>query len=319
MRDPYDVLGLARNASEADIKSAYRRLAKTLHPDLHPGEPDAEARFQELQGAHRILKDPALRRRYDRGFVDAQGNPQPSPFEEALREAARREAHRKTARPRAAGAHKPGADREDIVSELMANMRRSRKGIFENTETIPLTVTFAEAVKGARRTVSLPSGSVVAVTIPPGTEDGQTVKLRNVNPKAEAEGKPRVSAALEVEITVIPDARFSRDGLDIVCTVPISLPEAVLGAQIRIPVPGGAVKLTVPAGSNTGTVLKLKGQGVRQSDGQSGNLRVELKVVLPAEIDPELEALVKSWAESHAYEVRPQPATQPGPQPGPSS
>lgn len=299
MRDPYAVLGVARKASDADIKSAYRRLAKSLHPDLHPGEPDAEARFQELQGAYRILKDPALRRRYDRGFVDAQGNPQPSPFEEALREAARRNA-RPGHRPSAKGASSRSA-REDLIAELMANLKRGRQGI---VEAIPLTISFAEAVRGARKTVQLPSGSLVAVTIPPGTENGQTVRLRNVNPKAVGEDKPPVSAELEVEVTVVPDPRFARDGLDLVCQVPITLPEAVLGGQIRIPVPGGALKVAIPPGSSSGTVLKLKGQGIRKGGGGGGNLRAELKVVLPPEIDPELDAFIRSWSESHPYEVR---------------
>ena len=313
MRDPYAVLGIARNASAADIKSAYRRLAKSLHPDLHPGEPDAEPRFQELQSAYRLLKDPVQRRRYDRGLIDAAGNPQTSPFEEALREAAQREVYGARAGTAGAAGHGPRAgakhsNRDDLISELMANLRRGRKAI---TPSIPLTVSFAEAVRGARRTVALPSGAVVALTIPPGTENGQVLRLRNVNPKAEAkteakpgESKPEVSAEIEVEVTVIPDPRFTREGLDLLCTVPITLPEAVLGAQIRIAVPGGAVKLTVPKGANTGTVLNLRGQGIRKSDGKSGNLKVELKVVLPAEIDPELEAAVRQWSETHPYEVR---------------
>jgi len=312
MREPYDVLGVPRHASAAEIKSAYRRLAKILHPDLQPGEPEAEARFQELQGAYRILKDPALRKRYDRGFVDAGGNPQTSPFEEALREAARREVYGEGDRPKGGaraksgnpefGGFAAGADREELISNLMAKMKQSRKGVFGQAETIPLTIGFAEAVRGARRTIELPSGALASLTIPPGTENGQILRLRNVNPKAECESKP--SLEIEVEITVIPDPRFTQDGLDLLCQVPITIPEAVLGAQIRIAVPGGAVKVTVPAGSNTGTILKLRGQGIHKPDGTAGNLRVELRIMLPAEIDPGLEEMVRAWAENHPYDVR---------------
>jgi DnaJ-class molecular chaperone len=300
MRDPYDVLGVARQASETEIKSAYRRLAKNLHPDLHPGEPEADLRFQELQGAYRILKDPALRRRFDRGFVDAEGNPQPSPFEEALREAARREVYGDR------GKDRKDRNREDLISELTANMKRSRRGLFKDPEALPLTITFTEAIRGARRTVALPSGHLVAVTIPPGTENGQILQLRNINPKStgEPDSKPEVSPQIAVEVTVVPDPRFTRDGLDLVSTVPITLPEAVLGAQILIPIPGGAVKVTIPPGSTTGTILKLRGQGIHRTDGKNGNLRIELKIMLPTEIDPELQAIMQHWAEVHPYSVR---------------
>jgi DnaJ-class molecular chaperone len=298
MRDPYAVLGVPRDAGDTDIKSAYRRLAKRLHPDLHPGEAEADLRFQELQTAYALLKNPQLRRGYDRGFIDAKGNPQRSPFEEALREAARREteAYQKTrAQEQSGDAVKP--EREDLLSELVSSLRRGRKStIVRDPSTQRVIISFAEAVRGTRRTVDLGTGETTSLTIAPGTEDGDVLTLR-VGPKGS-------KAEAKFEIAVTSDVRFARDGLDLVTLVPITLPEAVLGGQIQIPVPGSALRVTVPPGSNSGTVLKLKGQGIRKPDGTSGNLRIELRVVLPPNIDSELETLVRLWAATHPYDVR---------------
>jgi DnaJ-class molecular chaperone len=294
MRDPYAVLGVPRDAGDTDIKSAYRQLAKRLHPDLHPGEAEADARFQELQTAYRILKDAQLRRGYDRGFIDAAGNPQRSPFEEALREAAKREADA-AQRARSEPGAKP--EREDLLSELVSSLRRGRKSsIVSDPSHIRLIITFAEAIRGARKTVDLGAGETASVTIPAGTEDGDVLSFRH-GPKGS-------KAEVKFEMAVTPDPRFVRDGLDLVTQVPLTLPEAVLGAQIQIPVPGNALKVTVPAGSNSGTILKLKGQGIRKPDGEAGHLRIELRVVLPPKIDSELETLVRLWAATHPYDVR---------------
>jgi len=316
MRDPYAVLGVARDADDTDIKSAYRRLAKRLHPDLHPGEAEADERFQELQTAYAVLKNPQLRRGYDRGFIDAAGNPQRSPFEEALREAAKREADAAAAaaqQARAAAAStgpgidpKPGGKegnakerrtaRDDILSDLLSSLKRGRKRIVTDPGLHPLVISFADSVRGARKIVNLGDGRTATVTVPAGVEDGEILRFTAAGAKG--------GEMQEITIAVTPDPRFARDGLDLVTQVPITLPEAVLGGQIQIQVPGSALKVTVPPGSNSGTILKLKGQGIRKADGSAGNLRVELRVVLPPQIDGELETLVRLWATTHPYEVR---------------
>lgn len=308
MRNPYEVLGVKADADEAQIKSAYRRLAKSLHPDLRPDEADAETQFQELQSAYRILKDPAARRRFDMGFVDAEGNPRSSPFEEALRQAAWREVYENGRKPARGQRGRPsssdsyGPERDEVLSDFVSTLKWKRRGIVK--DTVPITISFEEAIRGARRTIELPGGALAAVTIPPGAENGQVIRLRNINLKSDGQSEGDLTKTIDVEVTVVPDPRFQRDGLDLISSVPITLPEAVLGAQIRVPLPGGALKVTVPPGSNTGTILKLKGQGVRLPDGTCGNLRLELKIMLPPTIDPDFEAMVRGWSKIQPYEVR---------------
>lgn len=301
MRDPYAVLGLDRSASETDIKNAFRRQAKRLHPDMHDGDAGLEARFQEIQAAYALLRDRAQRQRYDAGEIDASGNPRPQSFEEALRAA------RQQQDAEAASGRRSKAERDTLFAEFLATFRKARRTMDDAPPPsapappagpLKLALTFAEAVTGARKTLALPSGKRIAVTVPPGAQDGQRIHMRNASAARD------VPDELEVVLDVAPDARFTREGYDLVATLPITLGEALLGAKIRLDAPAGELLVTIPAGANTGTVLKLRGQGVPRGEGEPGDLKLTLALKLPPVIDADLEAFMKAWVQRHPYAVR---------------
>lgn len=312
MRDPYAVLGVERTASDAEIKNAYRRHAKRLHPDMHDGDAGLEARFQDIQNAYALLKDRARRRQFDQGEINARGEAIRPSFEDALNAArAAGAAGEETAQP--GQTSKARQDRDTLFSEFLATFRKARRNI--ETEPPPraaaaqaapsgpitLSLTFAEAVTGTRKTVVLSSGKRVAITVPPGAENGQTIQMRNASP-SQAPGA--VPTELSVVLSVASSPQFTREGDDLVTTLPITLDEALLGARVRLDAPGGELLVTVPRGSNTGQVLKLRGRGVPKADGEAGDLRITLTLKLPPVIDSELEAVIKSWASRHPYSVR---------------
>lgn len=296
MRDPYAVLGVARDASDAEIKNAYRRHAKRLHPDMHDGDAALEARFQEVQAAYALIKDRERRRRFDAGEPAPRPDPRAETFEDALNAEMRH--------------GKPRQDRDTLFADFLATFRKARRNIEVETPPPPppkpagpvtLKLTFAEAVTGARKTVVLPSGKRVAITIPPGAENGQTIQMRNAS---GATAKGLVPAELSVILEVAADPRFVREDHDLVMNLPIALDEALLGAKVRIDAPGGELLVTIPRGANTGQVLKLRGRGFPKGDGEAGDLKVILTLKLPPVIDSELEAVIKSWAARHPYAVR---------------
>lgn len=298
MRDPYAVLGVPRDASDTEIKNAYRRHAKRLHPDMHNGDAALEARFQEVQEAYALIKDRTRRRRFETSDPAPRTEPRAETFEDALNAEMR--------------PGKARQDRDTLFADFLATFRKARRNIEVETPPPPpppprpsgpvtLKLTFAEAVTGARKTVILPSGKRVAITVPPGAENGQTIQMRNAS-ASTATGL--VPAELSVVLEVVPDPRFVREDHDLVMNLPITLDEALLGAKVRIDAPGGELLLTVPRGANTGQVLKLRGRGFPKGDGEAGDLKVVLTLKLPPVIDSELEAVIKSWAARHPYSVR---------------
>jgi DnaJ-class molecular chaperone len=288
MRDPYQVLGLTRSASAEEIKQAYRKLAKQFHPDLNPGRPDIEQRFKDVSGAYNLLSDPEKRGRFDRGEIDANGNERPL-----------HRAYSGGGRSAGAGGDFGGFDAEDLFSDLFgAGRRRGGAGAgggFKQRGTdiaYSVTVPFTEAALGTKRRINLSTGKSIDVAIPPGTEDQQKLRLKGQG-IAGMGGGPAGDAIIEVHVEAHPF--FVRKESDIHLELPISLPEAVLGAKLDVPTPTGSVRMTVPKGANTGTVLRLKGKGARRSDKSHGDEYVTLKVVLPERPDPELEEFAQRW------------------------
>jgi DnaJ-class molecular chaperone len=286
--DPYTTLGVKKHATQAEIQKAYRRLAKKLHPDLNPGNKIAEDKFKEVSAAYDLLGDPEKRARFDRGEIDASGMERPR--QQYYRDFADRNGSSAYTNNSGFSDFGDFAGSEDILSEIFgraAGRRRRGQDIRYHLE-----LSFLDAVNGGKQSIVLPDGTTLDVNIPPGTRDGQILRLRGKGRPAPGEGQ--AGDAL-IEISVLPHPYFTRKGDDIYLDLPISLKEAVLGAKVRVPTPGGAVAISVPKWSNTGRVLRLKGRGVPRADGGKGDEYVKLMLMLPEKPDPKLEAFVAGW------------------------
>jgi DnaJ-class molecular chaperone len=311
MKDPYRVLEVPHGADPALIKQAYRRLAKLLHPDRNPGNERAAQRFREVTEAYDLLSDPVRRTRYDRGEIDSQGRPRHASrgFEFAgdPQRAAESIFGRMFGGTFGRGF---GGGFEEAFAERGAEGRfeKVRRRAASNTgprqpksrgpdRRIGLEVDFLVAARGGKQRLELDRQHTVEVTIPAGAADGDCLRLKGQGEVGLLGGTP--GDAL-VEIAIRPHPLFTRRGRDIHVEVPISVPEAVLGAGVDVPTIDGSVRMTVPAGSNSGRTLRLKGRGVGAPDGRRGDQYVRLLVVLPEGSDAELE----QWARRRSYTVR---------------
>ncbi len=307
MKDPYRVLGVSRDADQATVKKAYRKLAKELHPDRHPGDDKIAERFKEATAAYELLGNKEKRGRYDRGEIDAAGNPR---------------MHQHFRRQYADAGEGGGGDwfagfsglnAEDLFGELFSSFRAARPGPgARGRPTAPprkggdrrirLKVGLLDTVKGCKRRLSLGGDKTLEVKIPPGVEDGRTIRLKGQGQPSQTGGPP---GDLLVDVTVEPHPFFVRKGINIHVDLPVTLTEAVLGATVAVPTVDGRVSLKIPKGSNSGTTLRLKGRGiVDPKSGQRGDQLMRLQVVLPEQPDAELEALVRKWSADRPYEVR---------------
>ncbi len=299
MPTPYEIIGVAPSASADDIKKAYRKLAKKLHPDLNPGNKKVEQQFKELSAAYDLLSDAAKRARYDRGEIDASGAERPDrPF------------YRRYAEGRAGAKYQDfSIDEDSFVDDLFSNLFRQQQRRSERSMhlrgadvTYVAEVDFVEAAVGAKKRLMLTDGKTLDVTIPPGTEDGQTLRLKGQGLPGTGGG---TAGDAYIEVKVAPHPVFTRQGNDVHVELPVTLPEAVLGATVTAPTIDGPVSLKVPPDSNTGSQLRLKGKGILdRASGRRGDQYVRLKVVLPDRTDPELRAFLEKWSAQHPYSVR---------------
>jgi DnaJ-class molecular chaperone len=295
--DPYQTLGVSKTASQEDIQKAYRKLAKKHHPDLNPGNKQAEEQFKDISAAYDVLGDADKRARFDRGEIDASGAERPQ--QRYYRDFADR-----NGAPYSSDAGFADFDADDILSQFFSRGGEARTGNLRmrgSDVQYRLTLDFLDAVNGGTKQLSLPDGSVLDVTIPPGTRDGQILRLRGKG-RPGVGGGPPGDALIEIEVR--PHPVFKRKGDDIHVELPISLTEAVLGGKVRVPTPSGSVTATVPKWSNTGRVLRLKGKGVPRPGGNRGDEYVTLKIMLPDKPDPELEKLVQQWSAGKSYNPR---------------
>jgi len=327
MQDPYRVLNLPPNADAAAIKAAYRRLAKTCHPDRNPGDPGAEQRFKDVTRAYQLLGDPDKRAQFDRGEIDAEGRPRArygfsdfggfggfgqqagggrrhaaggfeSIFEKAF--GAGFGGFRRGAAGGGfgnAGAHPAFEEMLRGRAQTAGSERRVRGADLRRR----LEIDFLEAANGGKERLRLEDGRTLEVDVPPGTTDGQVLRLKG-------QGRPGFlggpAGDLLVEIAVQPHPHFVRKGDDIHLELPVSVAEALQGARIAVPTLDGQVRIGVPPGANTGRTLRLRGRGIRRRDGGRGDQYVRLLVVLPEEDRGDAVARLKDWAQRHPYAVR---------------
>ncbi|KZK85266.1 Curved DNA-binding protein [Pseudovibrio sp. W64] len=324
MRDPYSVLGVSKNASEAEIKKAFRKLAKQFHPDQNADNPKAKERFSEANQAYEILGDKDKRGQFDRGEIDADGKPKfyggpggGGGFE-GFRNSGRRggfrfeqgfgEGHGGAGGPQDAGGF------DDILNDILGGFgggkRRSAGGGESHFHAGPTKgadanliarVTLEDLAHHGKVQVKLPSGKTVNVKIPAGTQSGDKIRLKG---QGFASAKSGQAGDALVEVRISTHKLFKVDGEDVRVDVPLTLYEAVLGGKVRIPTLSGAVNLTIPANTSSGKTMRLKGKGLPKKEGGHGDLLVGLEIVLPEQTDEELENLMRVWKEVKPYSAR---------------
>lgn len=300
MKDPYETLGVSRTASGKEIKDAFKKLARQYHPDLHPGDSEAQVRFQEISAANDILKDKEKRRRFDAGEIDATGAERPQ--ERFYRDFADGGSYASHAAEDGFASHE---DLDEFLQQAFGGAgRRSRRSFRSRGQDLSyvMPVTFLEAANGATRTVTLPEGKTLRVTIPEGAQDRQMMRLKGQGMPG-FEGGPPGDAYVELQVAPHPFFR-AKDG-NIHVDVPVTLKEAVLGARIEVPTLSGPVKMTVPKGASTGTTLRLREKGIRdRKTGQRGHQLVTLNVALPTGDEPELAAFLETWQPTSPQDPR---------------
>jgi curved DNA-binding protein len=310
MADLYSELGVQKNATSDDIKKAYRKLAAKLHPDRHPGDRKAEARFKEVNRAYQVLSDPKKRRLYDEFGEDGlrEGfNP------EVMRAYRRGAGHRVRYRRNGTGVnvedlftpHEPqgtGGGFSDLFGDLFGSRGRSagRPGMKGTDSTLPVSVDFVSAIRGTDLKLQAQDGTEVTVRVPPGAGEGDKLRLPGRGSPNALGGAP---GDLVIVIHVDPHPHFRREGLDLHLDLPITVAEAFDGAKVRVPTPDGDVTLTVPRGAQSGQTVRLKSRGVRRKNEQ-GDLYVRFMVRLPDRSSPEVERAVRVLAEQQSGDVR---------------
>lgn len=297
--DPYKVLGVAKTATEDEIKKVYRTLAKKYHPDLNPGSKDSEQKFKEVNEAYSMVGTKEAREKYDRG--------------ETMNEEFYREAGRQRSGPYYRQYQDAGGkysyfyqgDADDLFGSFFEGFGQ-RGGDFNmrgRDQVYKMEVDLSDAVNGAEREIMMPDGKRLKVKIPPGIDEGARLRFKGQGSPAMGKGEP---GDAYVEISIKPSDIFRRAGNDLEIEVPVTLDEAVSGAKIKVPTIDGTVMLTVPAGVNTGTKLRVKGKGMPVRGGKErGDQIVTLKVVLPDKIDSQFSEFIKKWSAGNPYNPRP--------------
>ena len=287
--NPYETLGVGKTASADEIRRAFRTQAKKYHPDLHPGDTEAVAKFKAANAAHDLLSDPEKRAQFDRGEIDAEGQPTPE-----------RGFYRDYAQQTQAGRYRPaGAANEEEMGDIFGAFFREQmsRPAHGRDRSYRLEVRFIDAVTGATERLTLPDGATLDVRIPPGLEDGQVLRLRG---KGEPGTRGGADGDALIEVSVLPHPFYRRHGADLEMDLPVTFAEAVLGAKVQAPTPGGRVTVTVPPHSDAGARLRLRGRGIAAHGTRSaGDLFIVLRLVV-GPVDDKLETFLRGWSPGQA-------------------
>jgi len=305
--DPYQILGVPKTATEVELRTAYRKLAKQHHPDLNPGKPESAERFKGINAAYDLLSDKDKRARFDRGEIDAEGNER-APERPFYRDFADAPGGGPRDGPR--GNHRRyeanGMSAEELEAILAQAFGRAGSGAGRGGAGLDLpgedmrytlTIGFLDAANGVTRRITLPDDRTLDVRIPAGVADGHVLRLKGQGGRGLGKGKP--GDAL-VEVAIAPHPYFTREGDDIVMTLPVTVREAVLGASLDVPTIGGKVRLAIPPGSGSGTRLRLRGRGIAGR----GHQYVDLKIVLPPGEEKALAEFLRAWQPEQAFDPR---------------
>lgn len=306
--DPYATLGIERGASNDNVRRAYLKLVKELHPDVNPS-PEAEARFKTISAAYDLLSDPEKRALYDRGEINADGEPirQNWGAYGAGGGGGYGAGRAGSGHPFGAGGAGGGGLFDEIFggggfsghggprdfADMGSFQRRGRDLRYT------LEVAFLEAALGTKKRVTLPEGGTLEMSVPAGVRDGQVLRLKGKGAPGFGNG-PSGDALVEIKVGRHPT--FTRKKDDITSDLAITLDQAVLGGKVEVPTLTGRVHLQIPKGTSSGKTFRLKGKGIKPASGTtSGDQLVTVRIVLPDTIDPELEAFIEKWRQNHAY------------------
>ncbi|WP_282009564.1 J domain-containing protein [Brevundimonas aveniformis] len=290
--DPYKELGVARTASKAEIRKAFHKLAKDLHPDRNPDDKAAEERFKRVTAAFDLLGDEEKRAKFDRGEIDADGR-------EQFRGGFGGFNGRPGGQPGGGSGRFEGADLDDIFDIFGSMGGRARGPARGQDIRARMEISLEESIAGGTRRIAFSDGRTLDVSIPVGAADGQVLRLKGQGAPGRQDGP---SGDALIEMVVADHPIYRREGANLHMDAPISVPDAVLGGKVTIKTPDGAVKLKVAEGANSGQVMRLKGRGAFDArTGKRGDLLARLIVTLPKTPGAELEAFAETWREKRPY------------------
>ncbi len=300
MKNPYEVLGLGKNAEQEEIKKSYRKLVKKYHPDLNPGNKEAEKKFKDVSRAFSLIGTPEARAKFDRGETEEQQQQQ---YEEFMKRR-NRPSYQQTQNEGGRYSFSFGEDLggRDFFESLFGGGTRSKRTMNIPGEDVSfkMTISFKEAALGSEKVVNLPDGKSLQVIIPPGVEAGKKLRFKGLGQPGIGGGPPG-DAYIEIDVQPLPG--FSRRANDIITELPISFLEALTGAEIHVPTLEGTVLMKIPPGVSTGTKLRIKGKGAGPHT-HRGNLIVELKIVMPKHLDPALKSAAENLKNQFNYNPR---------------
>lgn len=296
--DPYQTLGVSQSADQDEIKKSYRKLAKKYHPDLNPGNKEAEKKFKDVSHAFDLIGTPEARAKFDRGETDEQQQKQ---YEDFMNNRQRESYYQSQQDGAGRYSYNFGEDinASDFFENLFGSQRRSRDRKGSDIQ-YKMEVDFREAALGAEKVITLPDGRTLQVNIPAGIEAGKKLKLKGLGEPGIGKGAP---GDAYVEISVRPLEGFSRTGNDIVTELPVSFLDALTGAEVNVPTIEGNVLLKVPSGVSTGMKLRIKGKGAGK-DPERGNQIVIIKVVMPKEVPLSLKEKAQELKKEFNYNPR---------------